>query len=208
MLKLAVIGSLAAALLSPALVDDPPPPPPADRVIIDVVTVNGSGCPAGSAMVQVSPDNTDFVVYYGNYIAMVGVGAVPTDARKNCQLSLVIHVPQGMAYAVTEYEHFGFASLVAGTTALFRSNFYFQGQTPPPFRVHNFTGPIQDDWETVDTTDIASVVYSPCGALRNFNINTELRVNVGTSDPKKTSSYMWVDTSRHFRLSIRPCTTT
>ncbi len=62
-----------------------PTPPPPDRIVIDVVTVNGSGCPAGTAAIAVSPDNQAFTVTYSDYLAQVGVGSKPTDFRKNCQ---------------------------------------------------------------------------------------------------------------------------
>ena len=75
-------------------------PPPTDHIVIDVITVNGSGCPAGTAAVAVSPDNTAFTVTYSDYLAQVGIGSVPTDFRKNCQLNILVHVPQGFTYAI------------------------------------------------------------------------------------------------------------
>ncbi|HEX8865764.1 MAG TPA: DUF4360 domain-containing protein, partial [Lentzea sp.] len=56
-------------------------------------------------------------------------------------------------------------------------------------------GPLSDNWQATDTTDIAAIVYHPCGEKRNFNINTELRANAGTSDPKKTTSFIAMDST-------------
>jgi hypothetical protein len=114
------IGSGAVLLLllaSSAYAD----PPPSDHIVIDVITVNGSGCPAGTAAVAVSPDNTAFTVTYSNYTAQVGVGAGPTD--------------------------------------------------------------------------LAALVFAPCGVQRNLNVNTELRVAAGTSDPTQTTSFMTMDST-------------
>ncbi|GAA0472889.1 DUF4360 domain-containing protein [Streptomyces stramineus] len=169
--------------------------PPPDKIVIDVVTVNGSGCPAGSAHVSVSPDNTAFTVTYSTYIAQVGLGAKPTDFRKNCQLGLNVHVPQGFTYAVARADYRGFAHLEKGATGLERANYYFQGMQQTAFMNHHFTGPLNDDWQTSDTTDIDALIYHPCGAKRNFNINTELRVDAGTSDPTKTNSFMAMDST-------------
>jgi hypothetical protein len=36
---------------------------------------------------------------------------------------------------------------------------------------------------------------TPGGERRNFNINTELRVSAGSSDPKKTTSFMTMDST-------------
>src|SRR3954452_18808373 len=149
---------------------DLPVPPPTDRIVIDVVTVNGSGCPAGTAAVAVAPDNTAFTVTYSSYTAQVGVGALPTDLRKNCQLNLRVHVPSGFTYAIAEADYRGFGHLEKGASGQERANYYFQGNAPTAYISHNINGPFDDDWQNTDTTDIASLIWEPCGQERNFNI--------------------------------------
>ena len=171
-----------------------PGPPPRDRIVIDVVTVNGSGCPAGTAAVAVAEDNTAFTVTYSQYTAQVGVGATPTDMRKNCQLSLVVHVPAGFTYAIARTDYRGFAAIARGASAVQRASYYFQGSSQTAMRTHNF-GPMSDNWQASDVTDVAALIWHPCGALRNFNINTELRVNAGTSDARRTTSFISMDST-------------
>jgi len=170
-------------------------PPPNDHIVIEVVAVNGSGCPAGTTAVAVAPDNTAFTVTYSQYMAQVGVGSQPTDFRKNCQLNVLVHVPQGFTFAIAEADYRGFASLVNGASAMERANYYFQGQPQTTFVSHPLNGPYEDDWQTTDTTDLAALVFAPCGVLRSLNVNTELRVNVGTSNPKKTTSFITMDST-------------
>ena len=172
-----------------------PVPPPTDRIVIDVVTVKGTGCPAGTAAVAVSPDNTAFTVTYSAYTALVGVGAVATDWRKNCQLNIVVHVPQGFTYAISKVDYRGFASIVGGASALERANYYFQGQSQTVYTSHTFAGPYGDDWQTSDEVPVAALVWAPCGALRNLNINTELRAMAGTSDTAHTTSFISMDST-------------
>jgi hypothetical protein len=38
-------------------------------------------------------------------------------------------------------------------------------------------------------------VYHPCGEQRLFNINTELRVSAGTSNPATTTSFISMDST-------------
>jgi hypothetical protein len=174
---------------------DDPVPPPDDRIVIDIVTVNGSGCPPGSAAVAVAPDNTAFTVTYSEYLAQVGVGARPTDFRKNCQLNVAVHVPSGFTYAIARADYRGFASLAAGANAMQRATYYFQGMPQVDFRTHSFSGALEDNWQTSDSTDIAALIYHPCGAMRNLNINTELRVAAGTSNPATTTSFLAMDST-------------
>jgi hypothetical protein len=166
---------------------------PSDRIAVDVVTVNGSGCPRGTAAVTERPDNSAFTITYSDYIAQAGAGSAPTDFRKNCQLSLLVHVPQGFTYAIARAEYRGFAFLEAGTTGEERANYYFQGQSQTVPVSHPINGPFDDDWQNTDTADAASLVYAPCGEDRILNINTELRVRSGNSD---SVSFMTMDSTR------------
>ena len=200
MLKTIATAAAALFLLSiPAVANARPSSgfvsPPTDKIVIDVVTVNGSGCPANTAAIAVAPDNTAFTVTYSNYLAQVGVGAVPTDLRKNCQLSILVHAPQGFSFAVAEADYRGFAHLESGATSSERANYYFQGQTQTAVVQHPFSGPMDDDWQATDTTNVAALVFSPCGELRDLNINTELRVAGGTSNLKTTTSFMTMDST-------------
>jgi hypothetical protein len=194
-----MLNTVAAALMAASIIvppgGAPGTTPPPDHITIDVVTVNGSGCPAGTAAVAVAPDNKAFTVTYSDFLAQVGVGARPTDFRKNCQLNLRVNVPQGFTYGIASADYRGFAHLEQGATGMERANYYFQGMSQTEYRSHSYAGPFSDDWQATDTTELAAIVYHPCGELRNFNINTELRVNAGKSDPKTTTSFMSMDST-------------
>ncbi|MCX3062233.1 DUF4360 domain-containing protein [Streptomyces beihaiensis] len=196
---LLVSGAVAAlfATAIPAHADrqasvfrDPPP----DKIVIDIATVNGSGCPKGTAAVAVSTDNTAFTVTYSQYLAQVGGVSDPTAFRKNCELSLVVNVPQGFTYAIASADYRGFASLQPGASGTEKASYYFQGSADTAAKSHEFDGAYSDNWEATDTTDVAQLVWAPCGVERNFNVNTELRVDAGTSDPARTS-FMTMDST-------------
>ncbi|HZG05916.1 MAG TPA: DUF4360 domain-containing protein [Streptomyces sp.] len=208
------IAALFASSFSPNVIATPPyfEDAPTDKMVIEVVTVNGSGCPLGTAAVAVSPDNTAFTVTYSNYLAQVGVGAKPTDFRKNCQLNLAVRVPQGFTYAVASVDYRGYAYLENGATATQKAHYYFQGQEETNEGIHNFKGPFDDNWQTNDVTPIGALVWAPCGELRNFNINTELRVNAGTSNTKETTSFIAMDSAdgsvnTTYQLAWKKCPT-
>jgi|SRR5437764_1818189 len=186
-----MLNMMAAVGLSLSLVSASPSgwgtPPPPDKIVIDVVTVNGSGCPANTAAVAVAANNTAFTVTYSNYLARVGPGSGATDFVKNCQLNLRVHVPQGFTYAIAEADYRGYAHLEPGATGQEQANYYFQGMPQTATVKHPLQTPYDDDWQVTETTDVAALVYAPCGEERNFNVNTQLKVNAGTSDPQKTS---------------------
>ncbi|WP_433077140.1 DUF4360 domain-containing protein [Dactylosporangium sp. CA-052675] len=184
---------LLSSLTAPAAAATPPPPP--NEVSISVVTANGSGCPDGSAAVSVSPDRKAFTVTYSEYMAQVGVGTKPTDFRKNCQLALDVHIPQGFTYAIAEADYRGYAHLERGATGTAVASYYFQGNAQTARASHPFNGPLDDNWQTKDVVGVTALVFEPCGQQRNLNINTELRVNAGRSNPRKTTSFMSMDST-------------
>ncbi|MEV0966803.1 MULTISPECIES: DUF4360 domain-containing protein [unclassified Streptomyces] len=182
---------------------------PPDKIVIEIATVNGSGCAPGTAAVAVSPDNTAFTVTYSEYLAQVGGNASPIDFRKNCQLNLIVHVPQGFTYAVASADYRGYASLQNGATAMQKASYYFQGSPDTAAREHHYSGPYNDNWQATDTTEWGQLVWAPCGVKRNFNINTELRVSAGTSNPS-TTSFMTMDSTDGeintiYRLAWKEC---
>jgi hypothetical protein len=184
--------------------------PPADAITVDVVSVNGSGCPAGSATVTVLEDHTAFRVTYHDFSVTAGGASAPTDFRKNCQLNLLIHVPQGFTFAIASADYRGRARLQDGATGLQRTNYYFQGSPDNNFVDHPFAGPLRAVWHTTDTTPVAELVFAPCGVFRNLNLNTELRVHAGTVAPDKVSAMSMrttdgdIDTIFHFAWKTCP----
>ncbi|MER5494783.1 DUF4360 domain-containing protein [Streptomyces sp. LE64] len=206
----ALIAAVIPAQSATASVTTPSAPPPG-KVTVDVVTVNGSGCRAGTAAVATSPGNTAFTVTYSDYLAQAGGASSPTGFRKNCQLNLLVHVPQGFTYAVTSVDYRGFASLQPGATGVQKASYYFQGASDTTSRTHTFNGPRADDWQATDSTDWASLVWAPCGVKRSVNVNTELRVLLGGSDPAETS-FMTMDStdgsvSTVYHLAWKECPT-
>jgi hypothetical protein len=167
--------------------DGGPDAPPLDPITVDVVTVNGSGCPAGTARVVAESDNTGFRITYAAFQARAGGGANATDMRKNCQLGLVVRVPQGFTYAVASIEYSGRAHLEAGADALHRTNYYFQGSSDDNAVEHTYRGPLRGRWDAADVTDVAALVFAPCGEQRNLNVNTELRVHAGDENAHRLS---------------------
>ncbi|WP_316784629.1 DUF4360 domain-containing protein [Streptomyces sasae] len=208
-LRLLAAAGVATSLFgSSAFGASAAPPPPPDRIVIDSVAANGTGCPPGTASVAVSPDSTAFTVTYSNYLAQVGPGSPPSASRKNCQLNLRVHVPGGLTYAIVSADYSGFASLAPGASGTQRASYHFQGNATVT-RTHHFTGGFTNDWQTTDTVPAAALVFAPCGQERNLDINTELQVDPGTSSPSATS-FMEMDSTNGtiktvYHVALKQC---
>jgi hypothetical protein len=185
-------GLLCASVAAPAAASvDDRAGRPTGQVVIEVVKVNGSGCRAGTAAVAVSPDNTAFTVTYNGYLVQAGAGADKKDLQKDCKLTLKVGVPQGFTYTIPSIDYRGFAHLEPGATGQANASYFFQGADQTVTMSHPFTAPMDDDWLVTDTSTAA---FEPCGKQRALNIDTELEVGAGSSDPK-TTSFMSMDST-------------
>ncbi|MGP4110754.1 DUF4360 domain-containing protein [Streptomyces sp. 4N509B] len=195
-------GAMAALLASTVSVQgasatDPGLPTdtvPSEQIEIGIETINGSGCPAGTAAVAVNADNTAFTVTYSDYLAIAGGGASAADFRKNCQLSLTVDVPAGFTYAISTVDYRGYASIADGASGFQQASYYYMGESQTTSSNTTFQGPYDDNWHTNDTTEWAELVWAPCGEQRNLNVNTELRVYRGSS-PSSAVSLMTMDST-------------
>jgi hypothetical protein len=194
MRRASIASALAIVLLGSLLnVAAPAYAAPADGVGLDVLNVNGSGCRQGTVAVALSPDNTAFTVTYSGYLAQVGVGAGRNDSLKDCRINVRVIPPEGYAYTVDKVDYRGFASLATGATAVEYATYFFNGSTRPPYRTYTFAGPFDDVWQTTDVA--SSPVYGACGATRVLSIDTQLQVQVGSSDPATTTSFITMDST-------------
>lgn len=173
---------------------------PDEKVTVDVVAANGSGCVPGSATVIPNSDNTGFRIRYTDFVAEAGGNANAIDRRKNCQVALAVNIPSGWTLAVAEADYRGRARLYAGATALQHTNYYWQGSSDNNTTDQPLAGPLSGRWTNRDVAPF--LLFTPCAVQRLLNINTELRVDAGPSGLKSsvsmTSSSGDVDTIFNF----------
>jgi len=201
----AVAAVLAIFASAPAYADPDETPPPEQMIAVSIVSANGSGCKAGTYDVDVLPDNTGFRANFHTFRAEVGGNSSPIEFRKNCQLNFRIDVPLGYTYAIFRTDSRGTRDIATGARALERANYYYAGSPASQWSSHSFTGPANDDWETIDIIDPMSRVWVPCKEMRQLNANTELRVTRETSDPAAISSVTLK--SKTYRIGWRRCPT-
>lgn len=180
-----IIQHLSATLVawlgltaSPAAAIDKP-----DYVRIRSIHYAGSGCPAGSVAENVSPDLTAFTLLFDSYIAEAGPGVPASQKRKNCQVTLDLDIPQGWSFTIADIDYRGYASLERGVTGLQKATYYFQGQSTQVSGETSLRGEMDRDYHIRDELVLTAEVWSPCGASRALNINSQVRVD-NTRNPR------------------------
>lgn len=159
---------------------------PDGTITVEVVAANGSGCAPGTAAVAANHDKTGFRIKYYDFVAEAGGNADATSRRKNCQIGVLVTVPAGWTFAIAEADYRGRARLNAGASGLQRTNYYWQGSSDNSRTEESFAGPLNSYWATEDVAPV--LVYAPCQDQQVLNINTELRVDGGSSTSKSSMS--------------------
>jgi hypothetical protein len=158
----------------------------AAAITVEVIASNGSGCAPGTASVVGNGDNTGFRIRYRDFVAEAGGGAAVIDRRKNCQLGVLVTIPDGWTIAIASANYRGKAGLRSGATALQRTSYYWQGTSTTERKDVTFTGPLNGLWTTWDVAPV--LTYAECGSQSVLNINTELRIDAGASTGTSTMS--------------------
>ncbi|GIF38798.1 DUF4360 domain-containing protein [Actinoplanes xinjiangensis] len=176
----ALLVSLAATAAVPSSSSASAPTP--RRVAVEIVSANGSGCPAGSTRVSASPGGKSFKIAYNEFTASTGPGAAVLDFRKNCQLALDVSLPKGWTWAISRVVGTGSANLRDGATGMQAASYYWSGHSATGGRIVNrFTGPVSGGWQRSNRIAKKRLEYLPCGERRHLNVNFELRVQAGSS---------------------------
>lgn len=169
--KLALIGASLLAFAGSALAQSP------EYVRVRSLSYAGTGCPAGTVAENISPDHKAFTLLFDSYVAEAGPGIPLSAARKNCQLNVDLDFPPGWTYTIATVDYRGFVALDAGVTALQKSSYYFQGEFRTGELQTSFNVARQGDYQIRDVLGLSAYVWSPCGAQRSLNINTQVRVD-------------------------------
>ena len=191
-------ASVAPAVSSTAA--NPTQPPVADvGFSAKVLSVNGSGCPSGSATITATTADS-LTLSIPAYSAKLGGEAAPAYMRQNCMVVFEVDVPVGFTYAVASASLSGTAALPAGVSGSAVTQYFFTGSRES---VSN-TQPINGDtskWTAPGVFPSASLVDAPCGAPSYLSFNTALMIS-GQSDAESTIS---LDPSVTLKFVLKKC---
>lgn len=136
----------------------------------------GTGCPAGTVSVTLSPDAKSLSLLFDEYQVSVGGETGKSFDRKSCNIAIPVSVPQGMSVSILKIDYRGFNFLPRGATSQFNVEYFFAGTRGPAFQ-RKFYGPLNDDYLIHNELTAQAIVWSGCGADVNLRTNSSMRVS-------------------------------
>lgn len=143
----------------------------ANQIRLGQAAYGGTGCPAGSASVTLSPDQDALSILFDNYVAEAG-GGRRVD-RKSCNISVPVQVPSGYSVAVFQVDYRGFNSIPRGAQSRFDAEYFWAGARGPRIS-RTFVGPVNDVYSVTDGLIATALVWTPCSASVTLRVNTSM----------------------------------
>jgi len=165
----------------------------------------GTGCPAGTVSVTLSPDAKSLSLLFDQYQVAVGGDTGKSFDRKSCNIAIPVHVPQGMSVSILKIDYRGFNFLPRGASSQFNVEYFFAGTRGPSFQ-RKFYGPLNDDYLIHNELTAEALVWSACGADVNLRTNSSMRVGT-TSNQEAMASIDSEDVNAAiiYQLQWRSC---
>lgn len=176
----------------------------ADTLRLGQPAYGGTGCPAGTASVTLSPDQSAVSILFDNYVAEAGYGRAVD--RKSCNISVPVHVPQGYSVAVFQVDYRGFNAIPRGARSVFNAEYFWAGARGPRVS-RTFMGPINDVYTVTDGLLASSLVWTPCGASVNLRVNTSMMAQSNSRSEQTMSTVDSADISSGvvYHIQWRQC---
>lgn len=148
----------------------------ADDISLGEPGYGGTGCPAGTVSVTLSPDAKSLSLLFDQYQVSVGGTTGKSFDRKSCNIAIPVRVPQGMSVSVLKIDFRGFNRLPQSATSQFDVEYFFAGTKGPAFQ-RRFRGPLEEDYLINNELTVQSIIWSGCGADVNLRTNSSMRVS-------------------------------
>jgi hypothetical protein len=177
----------------------------ADDISLGAPGYGGTGCPAGTVSVTLSPDAKSLSMLFDQYQVAVGGTTGKSFDRKSCNIAIPVHVPQGMSVSVLKIDFRGFNQLPVSATSQFNVEYFFAGTKGPAFQ-KKFSGPIAEDYLINNTLAVTAIVWSGCGVDVNLRTNSSLRVTtVSNKEAMSSIDSEDVNAGIIYQLQWRQC---
>jgi hypothetical protein len=140
------------------------------------INANGSGCPAGTWDVGISPDGQTFTLAFSAYEAVVDKGQAVD--MKECLLDIALNSPDGLSYSVASFYYQGYVLLdTPGMTAQQTANYFFEHERDNDASKNLVSGPVDQSYLFTDEIGPERRMWSPCGHADTLHVRTRLSLN-------------------------------
>lgn len=177
-----------------------------DDVTLGHAGYGGTGCPAGSASVTLSPDAKSLSIIFDEFLTEAGRGVGKTIDRKSCNIAIPVHIPQGYSVSVIGVDYRGYVFLPnRSAMARFSAEYFLAGQIGPKFN-KTFRGMEDTDYTISNDIGVEALIWSACGQDVNLRVNASMMLrNTGFDDALATVDSADFSSGIIYQLQWKKC---
>lgn len=166
----------------------------------------GTGCPAGTASLTLSPSETELSILFDSFVAESGGYTGLRVARKSCNLSIPVQVPNGYSVAVISVDYRGYNLVPSGGRNQVTAEYFWAGSQGPRLS-QSFLGPKNDNYLFTNNLIASTLVWTPCSASVNLRVNASVmsQTNTRMEQAMMTVDSADVSTGLVYHLQWRRC---
>jgi hypothetical protein len=182
----------------------------ADDIRLGTPGYGGSGCPGGTVSTTLSPDRKAISLIFDQYIVEAGGATGRRIDRKNCQIAVPIHIPQGLSFSIIQMDYRGFNSLPYGAYSQINIEYFLAFPGAPasgPKYSKRWSGVLNDDYLISNALGLFATVWSPCGGDLNLRTATSMMVSTNNTYEQSLATLDSIDIKAGIRylLQWRQC---
>ena len=176
----------------------------ADDIYLGQPGYGGSGCAQGTVSATLSPDYKQLSILFDQYVVEAQGGT--TIARKNCNVTIPVHVPQGLSVSVLQADYRGYNGLPRGANSQLTAEYFFAGVAGPKTS-RMFYGGLDEEYLVRHNLLASAIVWSGCGQDVNLRINSAMRVRTNAAGEQALSTVDSLDLAAGmlYHLQWRHC---
>lgn len=182
-LALLVAGSVTVAGADQVVQAQTPDP---SAIIVQSISYVGSGCPQGSVGMSFANDRESFTLIFDSFVASAGPSVPRSEARKACQIQLMLKAPDGWSFAVLGLDARGYVQLPSGARAVSSLDFELDGRGRERDGGESdsarFSGQVATDYIFSADAPVHSRGWSRCGGTSTLEVNAGLKLERTPND--------------------------
>lgn len=165
----------------------------------------GTGCPAGTASVSVTDDQSILSVLFDSFVAEAPTPQNSNFDRKSCNLRIPISVGPGLQIALVAFDYRGFAAIPYGGRGSFEARYAYVGQRRPAIFRKNFATGSADNYSLKNDLISTTWDWTPCSTGKDLMMTVDANILAVTNQQKEAAnvSVDSVDVSAGLLYSIQ-----
>lgn len=181
-----------------------------DDIRLGIPGYGGTGCPGGTVSATLSPDRKALSLIFDQYVVEAGGTTGRRIDRKNCQVAVPVHIPQGLSFSIIQMDYRGFNSLPYGAYSQLNLEYFLAypgSATSGPKYSKRWNGNINNDYLVSNAIGLAATIWSPCGGDLNLRTATSMMVATNSRNEQSLATLDSIDIKAGIRylLQWRTC---